>query len=254
MTLRYSFLSLLAIIVALALVIKNYEVWTQPLNVPVEKAAPKKPGPKPEIGQPPVDQKDQRPAPSIASYIMIAEKNPFSPDRKEFPILSDPTKEIKKPIVRPQVTLYGVIIAGDYRSASISYPGRVIQKGEREVVTVKIGDRVGDYKLAKIAEDRIGLEAAEDSFEVLLYDARAPKRRTYAKTENKPASVTSTIPGPPEPPKPGAPQAAGAPGKPGTVQPSVATSPMPTPVTSAPTPTTPRTRRWFGPRASGETQ
>lgn len=262
MALRYSVLCLLALFITVLLALKNYETWTTPLSVPSEKAISKKPGVKPESPLAPGDQKDGKAAPSVASYIFIAEKNPFHPDRKEFPIIAEPAKpEAKKPVVRPQVTLYGVTIVGDYRSASISYPGRSLQKGEREIVTVKTGDRVGEYKLAKILEDRIGLEAPEDSFEVLLYDARVPKKRVYARTENKPASVTSTIPAPPAPPeaaKPAPSRAAEAPGAP--VRGAIASAPMPTPVTPAigpgpaPTPTTPRTRRWYGPRPSGGEQ
>jgi hypothetical protein len=113
---------------------KNCETWTTPLSVPSEKAISKKPGVKPESPPAPGDQKDGKAAPSVASYIFIAEKNPFHPDRKEFPIIAEPAKpEAKKPVVRPQVTLYGVTIVGDYRSASISYPGRSLQKGERRL-------------------------------------------------------------------------------------------------------------------------
>ena len=103
----------------------------------------------------------------------------------------------QKPVVRPQVSLFGVTSVGDYKSACISYPGRPLQKGEREVVTVKIGDRVGEYKVTKISEDRIGLKAQEDNFEVLLYDNRAPKKRVIVKTQNKPTTTTSTVPGTP---------------------------------------------------------
>ena len=254
MTLRYGVLSLLALSMIVFLALKNYETWTVPLDATLERPVPKKSAGKPEGPQPTADQKDPKAAPSIASYIAIAEKNPFHPDRKEFPILIQPAvPQAKPPPVRPQVTLFGVTIVDDYRSASISYPGRPLQKGERDVLTVKMGDRVGEYKLAKILEDRIGLETPEDSFEVFLYDAKAPKKRVYTKTENKPAAVTSTVPAPPEAPKPGGPPApagqepAGAP-----VQPGIAQAPVPKPVTPAAIPST-RTRRFYGPApSSGE--
>ena len=256
MALRYSVLCLLALFIIVLLALKNYETWTAPLSVPLEKAVSKKSSVKPESPPASGDQKDGKAAPSIASYIFIAEKNPFHPDRKEFPIIAEAAKpEVKKPVVRPQVTLYGVTIVGDYRSASISYPGRSLQKGERETMTAKVGDRIGEYQMTKILSDRIGLETPEDSFEVLLYDSRTPKKRVSVKTENKPASVTSAIPAPPAPPeaaKPAPPRAAETPGAP--VRGAIASAPMPAPVTPAigpaPTPTTPRTRRWYGPRPS----
>ncbi len=260
MSLRYAALCLLAIFVLIFLAFRNYETWTSPLDVSSERAAPKKVSPKPEAGPAPGEQKDQKPAsPSIASYIFIAEKNPFHPDRKEFPIPPPTptagTEPKKPPLVRPQVTLYGVTISGDYRSASLSVLGRPLQKGEREVMTVKIGDRVGEYKVAAISEDRVKLDAHEDNFEVFLYDTRNPKKRVVARTEMKPASVTSTAPGPPEPAKPGAPVPPGGPAVPGTapgmpIQPGVVAAPMPVPVTPAgiPAPASPRSRRFFGPR------
>ncbi len=254
MTPRYGTLCFLALFIVVILAFKNYETWNSSLEVSPEKAVSKKTSPKPESGPPPGDKKDPKAAPSIASYIFVAEKNPFHPDRKEFPVFTaPPPAEVKKPIVRPQVTLYGVTIAGDYRSASISYPGRPLQKGERDVVTVKIGDRAGEYKVAAISEDRIRLEAQEDNFEVSLYDARNPKKRVVAKTENRPAAVTSTIPGPPTPAKPGGPVVPGVLAPVPTIQPGVAAAPMPVPVTPAnvPIPANPRSRRFFGPRPSG---
>jgi hypothetical protein len=254
-TMRYGILCLLTLFIILLLTLKNYETWTTPLDVPSEKAAPKKTNVKPEGPQPPGGQKDLKATPSIASYIFVAEKNPFHPDRKEFPVFAtaEPPKEIKKPIVRPQVTLYGVTIAGDYSSASISYPGRPLQKGEREVLTVKVGDRVGEYKLAKILEDRIGLETPEDNFEIFLYDAKAPKRRVYTKTENKPVTVTSTVPGPPPAAAPDAAKPAPQPGA-VPVTGGIAAAPMPTPLTPAGTPTyappSSRTRRFNPPKPS----
>jgi hypothetical protein len=85
-------------------------------------------------------------------------------------------------------------MAGDYQSASITNPGRPLKKGEREAMTLRIGDRVGEYKLAKILPDRVALEAVEDTFEVLLCDPNKPKHGVYAKAETKPASITTVLP------------------------------------------------------------
>ena len=106
------------------------------------------------------------------------------------------------------------------------------KKGERETVTVKIGDRVGEYKLNKISPDRIGLEAQEDSFEVLLYDAGAPKKRVYAKIENKSATATSTASGPSAP----VPEAAKPTPSPGTPPPEEAARPILLPAGEVPKP------------------
>jgi len=192
MTLRHGVLCLLALVTIVLLAFENYETWTTPIEPVSQKTGPKKASVKPEGSKSPVAQKDSNARPSIASYIFIAEKNPFHPDRKEFPIPEVPKVEVKKPIVRPQVTLYGVTIVGDYQSATISYPGRPLQKGERETITVRLGDQIGEYKVSQILQDRIGLKAEEDSFEVSLYNT---KKRTSVKTENRPAAIVSTAPG-----------------------------------------------------------
>jgi hypothetical protein len=191
MSLKYGALSLLALGIVLLLAFKNYETWTQPIELfpktqkeeirPVEKKMEPLPALVPAKG-----------ALSVQSYISIAEKNIFNPDRKDFPVLGRGSK----PMVRPQVILYGVTIIGDYQVASIANPGRSLQKGERETFPVKLGEKVGEYKVAKISSDRITLEAEGDSFEVLLYDPRVPKKRMDIKTDVKPATVTSTQPAP----------------------------------------------------------
>jgi hypothetical protein len=123
-------------------------------------------------------------APGSASS--ISEKNIFNPERKDFPAPAG-----LKPVARPQIILYGVTITGDYQAATIINPGRQLHKGERETVTLRIGEQIGGYKLAKIASDRILMEGTEDSFEVLLYDSKSAKRRSDVKTDNRQAVVTN---------------------------------------------------------------
>jgi len=211
---RYFILSLLLVFIIILLFLKNYEIWTHPVEWASEKETMKKLEKRPE--SPPMMAGQRNPTP-IQSYISISEKNIFSPERKEFPIFG---ADARKPMVRPQVVLYGVTIAGDYKAASIVNPGRALTKGERELMTVKVGDPVGEYKLTKILSDRITLEVAGDTFEVFLYDPKAPKRRMGVKTENRPATVTSTQPA-------SAPSAVGA--------------PPPTPPTRGPVPASPPT-------------
>jgi len=188
MSLKYGIFCLLLSFIVLLLVLKNVDSWTHPLEFPPEKGTEKKGEKKPEA--PPM-VREPKDTTSIKSYILISEKNIFNPERKEFPVLGG---NAKKPLVRPQIVLYGVTIAGDYQAASIVNSGRPLTKGERELMTAKIGDQVGEYKLAKILSDRITMEAEGDSFEVLLYDPRMPKRRMDVKTEVKPATITSTQP------------------------------------------------------------
>jgi type II secretory pathway component PulC len=197
MSFKYIILNLLILFVVLMVSIENYETWTQPIEfLPERQETVKKPVVKAE--NPPAVGTNKEPT-SLQSFIVISEKNIFSPERKDFPIL---TVEKSNPVTRPQVILYGVTIAGDYQAVSLVNPGRPLRKGERETMTVRIGEKIGEYKLAKIQPDRITMESNGDSFDVFLYDSRNPKKRTEVKTEVKPATVISTqpTPAPPSPP------------------------------------------------------
>jgi hypothetical protein len=203
MSSKYGLLSFLVLGLVVLLIFKNYEIWTQPVEwVPDEnigKRPQSKPGNRPEVLSTFGTQKNPT---SVKSNISIAEKNVFSPERKDFPV---PAGNGKKQLVRPQVILYGVTMVGDYQAASVANPGRPLQKGERETFTVKKGERIGEYKLTKVSSDRVTLEAEGDTFEVLLYDQSMPKRRSEIRTEIKPTTITSTQPAPPSPAVPGSP-------------------------------------------------
>jgi len=188
-SLRYGILNLLLIIIIILLVLINYDAWTHSTEVTPETRAASNPGIKIEF---PKTIEEKKEFPSISFHMIISEKNIFSPERKDSPIQTGP--EGKRPIVRPQIILYGVMMAGDYQCASIANRGRPLKKGEREEMILKIGDRVGEYKLVKILPDRIALEAMEDTFEDLLYDPNKPKQRIYAKAETKPAAITTVLP------------------------------------------------------------
>jgi hypothetical protein len=235
MSSRYGVLGFLLFCVVLLLAYKNYEIWSHPLEWAPKKEAVRKAQAKTESL---ATEGRKEPSPH-ESILVIAEKNIFNPDRIEFPLLP---VEQAKPLVRPQVILYGVMITDDYQTASVVIPGRPLLKGEREIKTIKLGDQMGDYKLTKILPDRITLEAKEDSFEVLLFDPRFPKKRTEMKTTTKPAEVASPlpvpapIPAPVRPPTPAAPGPTLRPPRPVTAEPmreSVIETPAPRPVTPA---------------------
>jgi len=71
--------------------IKNYEVWNHPVELIPEKEAAKKSGIKTE--DPPMMAALKEPMP-IGSYLLISEKNIFSPERKDFPIT--PLEKLKR--------------------------------------------------------------------------------------------------------------------------------------------------------------
>jgi hypothetical protein len=196
MSLKYGVLALLLVITGLSSDLKDCGASNDPLSRGEGKGdiktAEKKIAPPPSG----TDNKGSGPTESVQSVI---EKNIFSPERKDFPPASPVSGNPVKPKVRPQITLYGITLSGEYQSVSLIQSGRSLKKGERELMTVKAGEKIGDYKVAKISADRILLESEGDQFEVLLYDPKIPKRRMEVRTEAKPASVTSAVASPPTP-------------------------------------------------------
>jgi hypothetical protein len=230
MSSRYGILCILLFFIVLILGYENYEIWSSPSAMTPKRDTGKKGETKPDPPTPATALKEAAPR---EAFNAIAEKNVFNPERKEFSTME--AAAMAKPVTRPQSTLYGVVIAEDYQTASVVNPGRILHKGERETKTLKIGDMVGEYKLTKIMQDRIVMEAGEDSFEVLLYDPRTPKKRVEVKTPTQPTTVTSTVPAPTSP-------GGAQPPPPAVVSPPAPVtpaSPTPRPVTPVPVPRTP---------------
>lgn len=197
----------LAVIVVL-LAMRVYEEWVNPQPSGTSSLASSKPKTAPLQTAASAPLKKEGVPPN--QFKTISEKNLFSPERKEFPISLSP--DMRKPPARPNVTLYGVVLGEELTSAIISNPTRRAEKGERETMTVREGDRVGEYKVAKILQDRISLEMEGDSFDVLLYDPSKPKKRPVVATPERPTPTTPTPPGatPPavtQPPRPFTPPA-----------------------------------------------
>jgi hypothetical protein len=202
MSRRLLWINLALLLIVVFLAFKDYGDWAQPGSKTRETAVSK---PKPQAAGSGVAlllKKEEPPPPT--RYKTISEKNVFNPDRKEFPPPPPPPvapEKVppKKPPVRPNLTLFGLVIIGeDIRSAMINNPTRRADKGERETMTVRVGDKVGEYTVSKISDDRITVESGDDAFDVLLFDpAKAKKRPVVAPP---PAEKPGLVPG--QPPRP----------------------------------------------------
>jgi len=196
MSMKYGLLSLLALGLCLFAFFESALVWTRPLDPVSDPVIEKRSEGK---SKPPQTIATQKDIDSLRSPGLIAEKNIFSPERKNFPVTSS---EQSRQMVRPQVVLYGVTIAGDYQAASITSPGRPLRKGERETLILKVGEKMGEYKLAKVSLDRITLQNSNDTFEVLLYDSNKPKKRIEAIADTPHPVLRDSSPAPSAPSQP----------------------------------------------------
>jgi hypothetical protein len=193
-TKKYFFLNIILCLAVLFLAVENFATWSGSSWLspePVKGAGEIQV--KQEIS--PLTPSSEEPA-AIQSYAAISDRNIFSPERKDFPLLPAALAEAPKITARPQIVLYGVAIAGDFESATVSNSGRPPGSGERETVTVKFGQKIADYTLAKIFPDRIALENNGDRFEVLLNDSQRPKRVVQARVKATPTLMANLQPAP----------------------------------------------------------
>jgi len=192
---KFYLINMLLLLILVLLAVENYDEWTKPESVAKEGPSSRQ---RPAAASLPASVAEKKEVPTPAQFRLISDKNIFSPDRKEFPIPL--LSEVKKPPVRPNVTLFGVVIGEGFQSAVITNPTRRADKGERETMTVKEGQKVGEYKVAKVLPDRITLESPGDSFDVLLYDPTKQKKRPVVSPA--PSSPPAVTPGSPAPARP----------------------------------------------------
>ena len=191
MSLKYLVINILLCSVISFLAFENYETWNHSI-VPLPNTEVVPETSQTKIERSPVIVPSKEPM-AIQSDNLISEKNIFNPERKDFPVsIAAAMAEVPKPVARPQILLYGLTIAGEYQSATVSNPGRPLRKDERETLTIKLGEKIGEYKLAKILPDRIAMENNGDTFEVFLYDSKNPKKRMEVGTGAKPVMISST--------------------------------------------------------------
>lgn len=168
--------------------IRAHDVWTGK-----EKTVPKKQAER-AVSRPEKRSAGRRTAPESA-YRVIADRNLFSPDRKEF-IPEEPEKEKEpEPEVRQlrvsgkTVTLYGVIMTDNYKSALISNPVR--GDDERKHRWIKKGDKIGDIAVADIQKESILLTEGDKKYEILLYDRKKSGTKNTVEKNIRPTVVIS---------------------------------------------------------------
>ncbi len=193
---HYGLLNIILSVMIIFLFNKNYETWTKPDSGSIVKEESKRSDSKGET-LPPLSTLNIRKA-DASSLTIIAEKNIFHPERREFVSLN-PEQPKATPMNRPQLQLQGVLITDEVQKASLILQGKSLAKGEKATKTLNLGDQIGEYKLTKILPDRIVLEAPGDVYEVFLYDLKSPKKRREIRTPTRPTEPIRSSPGGPVP-------------------------------------------------------
>ncbi len=129
------------------------------------------------------DEKNSIPS-SSADYMIIAEQNPFHPERK-IPV----EKKAEQPLPIPDFVLYGTLITDDLSIAymedlksPLSTPGR----GKRQT-PLKIGQSLSGFTLKEIEAEKVVMVRGDERMTVYLNDPNTPKKRE--------AAIASAAPG-----------------------------------------------------------
>ena len=124
----------------------------------------------------------------VDAYAVIAKKNVFSPQRKEWvvkAVIPNPSELAKKKklarkkvsAVKPKkIVLHGIVMAGDMRKALISNPLTGVRK--KKTLYVEEGEEIEGYKVISIESDQIRLDWQGEEFIITLYSGLIDNKQT----------------------------------------------------------------------------
>ena len=186
--------------------ILSVDVWTgKPRPVP-ENAVPTA-----SEAKPPVKKVLNRITPPAPTYDIVAEKNLFSPDRT--PGAPEEAGTARPDISEKKIFLYGVVDLGGQKQALVNHPvtaAGVPAAGQSEDTWVRVGDSIGNLKVAQIDKEKIVLVEGTARHEIFLHDENKPVNRQKAAPQAQ-ASPTVVVTGS-EPKSPAPPAIAGGTG------------------------------------------
>jgi len=139
--------------------------------------------------------------PSPMDYVIIADQNPFHPDRK-IPV----PKVEAPPLPKPDFILYGTMEAADI---SVAYmedkkaPKTTQGRGKR-ITTVKLGESLSGFILKEVDPEKVVMTRGDESIIVYLNDRTKVREgsgpATPAGPGHPPRPVTQSPPPAPHPP------------------------------------------------------
>lgn len=134
-----------------------------------------------------VDEKEVMPVehnpPSPSDYMIISEANLFHPER-----IIPPEKKEEPPLPKPDIVLYGILIADDISLAYIEdlkAPRTTQGRGKRQIPLRK-GDTFSGFTLKEIETDKIVMVRGEEKMTVFVHDPHRPKTREVVTTASQP--------------------------------------------------------------------
>lgn len=177
------------IVLCLVLVERIYHVWDDHGRAPASSPGSEKPVLLAEF-KPVVRQLSPRNV-----YQVVADKDLFRPDRTEWkpPVAAKELEAAKKPA--PQITVFGIVIAGDRRHAWIQDP-----KAAGKLRKISEGEDMDGWKVGKIAPNDVNLTCGAETKSYRLIEEGKPKPRAVPRVAAPPPApkpIPHALPLPP---------------------------------------------------------
>lgn len=163
--------------------LRSVGVWTENGRAASEKVPVDTSGTKPAVNM------LRRIIPPLSTYGVVADKNLFSPDRAE--VKPDAPGTARPDISKKKIFLYGVVTMNGQKQALVNHPvaGETpAARTQTEDRWVKVGDIIGNLRVAEIEKEKVVLSGGGDRYELLLHDESKPAART------QPVKQTSAAP------------------------------------------------------------
>jgi hypothetical protein len=165
---------------------QTFEIWFSNDKPEVTKPAPK------TVASRAHRRVAYRRNPPYKTYEVIAQKNLFSSDRREKVAETSPTPSPVKPAkpLDSKFALYGIVIEGNEKKALVSNLNKKTAV-EKEYIWVKVGDRMGNLKIAGIEPEQVMVNQGGTTYIIRLSDpnyrqkshnVRKVKKRTGKRT------------------------------------------------------------------------
>jgi hypothetical protein len=122
------------------------------------------------------EEKETKPSvvnpPSPSDYLIIADENPFHPERK-IPL----EKKEEKPLPKPEFVVYGTVISDDTSFAyleDLKAPVNTSSRGKRQIA-LKTGDVLSGFTLKSVEADKIVMVRGDEKMVIPVHNTSRTK-------------------------------------------------------------------------------
>jgi hypothetical protein len=130
--------------------------------------------------------------PSPADYLIIADENPFHPERK----IPPEKKADEKPLPKPEFVVYGTVVSDDTSLAyleDLKAPVNTSGRGKRQTV-LKKGDVLSGFTLKSVEADKIVMARGEEKIVIPVHNTSRAKSSVTASPQKAAAQAGTKSP------------------------------------------------------------